>query len=226
MLYVLVIVSGHDPPSETSETKATIGFTVQLSCSSVTALTSGVEAGGKAKLIGARLLAVGFVVSSIVMVWVTVETFPHTSVYVHVLVIVPPQFPPMMRPSVPVTVPVPSQLSVHAKSVIAGISPTHSIIMFAGAAANTGAVVSSIVMVWVTVEMFPHTSVCVHVLVIVPPQFPPMMRPSVPVTVPVPSQLSVHAKSVITGMSPTHSTVVLKGGAEKNGGIVSSIVKV
>ena len=147
MLYVLVIVSGHDPPSETSETKATIGFTVQLSCSSVTALTSGVEAGGKAKLIGARLLAVGFVVSSIVMVWVTVEMFPHTSVYVHVLVIVPPQFPPMMRPSVPVTVPVPSQLSVHAKSVITGMSPTHSTLVLKGGAEKNGGIVSSIVKV-------------------------------------------------------------------------------
>jgi hypothetical protein len=68
-LYVLVIVSGQVLPSLTSLTKATTGFKVQLSASSVTTATFG--AGTEAlhsTLIGAGLLAVGGVISSIVIV--------------------------------------------------------------------------------------------------------------------------------------------------------------
>ena len=72
--------------------------------------------------------------------------------------IVPPQAS-VNAPSTPVTVPLPSQLSVHAKSVIAGTSPTHSTVTAKGAAAKTGAVISSIVKVWVHSAVLPQASV-------------------------------------------------------------------
>jgi hypothetical protein len=71
-LYVLVIVSGHVRPSETSETHATTGAAVQLSASSVTTVISGAGTSvAHSTLIGAGLLAVGSVTSLIVIVWVT-----------------------------------------------------------------------------------------------------------------------------------------------------------
>ena len=45
-------------------------------------------------------------------------TLPHASVTFHVRVIVPPQAPPVNRPSTLVTVPPASQLSVHARSAV------------------------------------------------------------------------------------------------------------
>ncbi len=59
--------------------------------------------------------------------------------------IVPLQSLPTIAPSVPATVPEISQLSVQLKLVIAGISSIQSIVTFAGAAANTGEVLSSII---------------------------------------------------------------------------------
>jgi hypothetical protein len=64
-----VITSGQVLPSDTSETKATTGFAVQLSASSVTALTS--ETGTSAvhsTFTAAGLEAVGGVTSSMVIV--------------------------------------------------------------------------------------------------------------------------------------------------------------
>ena len=87
-------------------------------------------------------------------------------------VIVPPQEPPTSAPSVPVTTPDPSQLSVHDKSIIDGTSPEHSTVRSAGGAENTGSVVSSMVIVWVTVATFPHTSVMAYVRVSVMGQLP------------------------------------------------------
>ena len=63
-----VIVSGHRLPSETSETKATTGFAVQLSISSVITFTSGAGAGAKGILISEGFDAVGGIFSSIVYV--------------------------------------------------------------------------------------------------------------------------------------------------------------
>ena len=85
--YVLVIVSGHDNPSDESETHATTGVIGQLSAASVTTLiswagTSPIHCTG----IAARLLAVGFIVSSTLIICTAVAVFPHTSVIVNVLV--------------------------------------------------------------------------------------------------------------------------------------------
>ena len=66
------MISGQVFPSDTSLTNATTGFTVQLSASSVTTVMS---AAGTSPMhstaITAGLDAVGLVLSSTVMVWVT-----------------------------------------------------------------------------------------------------------------------------------------------------------
>ncbi len=76
-----MITSGHVLPSETSPTKATTGFAVQLSASSVTTVIS--EAGTSkihSTVTGNGLLAVGFVMSLTVIVWSTVIELPQSSV--------------------------------------------------------------------------------------------------------------------------------------------------
>jgi len=106
------MVSGQGLPSVACDTKATTGFAVQLSASSITTNGSGNGAGPPGTVVVNGLDAVGLVVSSIVIVCVTVVVLLHASVKVHVLVIVPPQFVPTCAPSVPATLPFGSQLSV------------------------------------------------------------------------------------------------------------------
>ena len=73
------MVSGHDWKSEISLTNATVGI-VQLSASSV---TTSIFGNGTSEIhetvIGTGLLAVGKIVSSIVINCVTLIAFPHTS---------------------------------------------------------------------------------------------------------------------------------------------------
>ena len=75
-------------PSETSDTNATTGLTVQLSASSVTTVISGTGTSPvHCTVTGAGLLAVGLVVSSMLIVCVAVLKLPHASVTLYVLVI-------------------------------------------------------------------------------------------------------------------------------------------
>jgi len=62
------MVSGHGLPSDTCDTKATTGFAVQLSASSITTSGSGNGAGPPGTVVVAGLDAVGSVVSSTVIV--------------------------------------------------------------------------------------------------------------------------------------------------------------
>jgi hypothetical protein len=63
-------------------------------------------------------MIVGGVTSLIVMICVSLATLPQPSVYTHILVRISGQEPPLLM-SVPLTMPEPSQLSVHASWVIA-----------------------------------------------------------------------------------------------------------
>ena len=92
--------------------------------------------------------------------------------------------------SVPVTDPGASQLSVYASEVMAGTSPIHCTATGAGGVANTGAMVSDIVISCVTVVVLLHASVNVQVRVMVAGQVPTGAL-SVPVTDQGASQLSV-----------------------------------
>ena len=79
-LYVLVIVSGHVKPSDTSPTKETTG-TPWLSASSVTTNTSAIGTSPiHSTLIGRGLDAVGKNGSVIIIKCVTLIVFPHSSV--------------------------------------------------------------------------------------------------------------------------------------------------
>ena len=62
--------------------------------------------------------------------------------------------------STAVTIPAPSQLSTYPKSHVHGISATHSIVTVAGGVSNIGGDKSSMVIVCVTEEELPHTSIC------------------------------------------------------------------
>src|SRR5687768_762182 len=123
------------------------------------------------------------------MVCVTEDVLPHESVNVQVLVMIAGQVPDG-GVSVPVTDPGVLQLSVYARAVIAGTSPIHCTVIGGGGAANTGAIVSVIVMICVTEEVLPQESVKVHVLVMIAGQVP-VGALSLPVTDPGALQLSV-----------------------------------
>ncbi len=82
------------------------------------------------------------VIGSSVIVWVAVAVFPQASVVVHVMVVVVPEVE-----TVPGTVPEPSQLSVQPKSPGVGIPPAQATVRSAGGVSNTGASVSSMVIV-------------------------------------------------------------------------------
>ena len=112
------------------------------------------------------------------------------------------------------------QLSVAVGVVHDGV-PVHSIVVGAGNAEITGGTVSSTLIVWEAVVIFPHASVAVHVLVILyePGQEPGVLT-SAKVSVGVP-QLSVAVGVVHDGI-PEHSIVVGAGSAEITGGTVSS----
>ena len=87
-LYVLVIISGLDPPSLESLTNTTIGLAVQLSASSVTTVLS--DAGTSpihSTVTAAGLLAVGSSLSSIVTSKLQVAVNPDASVTTKVLVV-------------------------------------------------------------------------------------------------------------------------------------------
>ena len=62
--------------------------------------------------------------------------------------------------------------------------------MAGGTEPKTGAIVSLIVISWLTVMLLPHESIMDHVRVMVAGPFP-FGGESVPITVPVPIQLSV-----------------------------------
>lgn len=76
-------------------------------------------------------------------------------------------------------------------------------VIAAGGAANTGAMVSAIVIVCVATTELPQESMNDQDLVITAGHVPAGAL-SVPGTVPAPTQLSVYASEVIAGTSPIH----------------------
>ena len=73
------------------------------------------------------------------------------------------------------------------------------------------------------VDILPHASVNVQVLVITAGHVPTGAL-SDPVTVPGASQLSVYASDIIAGISLIHCTVIAAGGAANTGAVVSDTV--
>jgi hypothetical protein len=149
--------------------------------------------------------------------------FPQASVKVHVLVVTKEvgQLPCTVVSS-PITVIVSPQLSVAVNEIIGGTSPIHANVISAGAVGGVGGVVSFTVIVCVTIDVFEHASVNVHVLVIVNElaQFPGTTV-STPCTVIDPPQLSVAVNEVIGGTSVAQDKVISAGAFGTTGATLS-----
>ena len=228
-LYVLVITSGQLLPSETSDTNATNGVAVQLSASSVTDVISFAGTSPiHSTFIADGFEAVGKVVSSIVMVWVTLIELPQSSVTLYVLVITSGQLLPSETSDTNATNGVAVQLSASSVTDVisfAGTSPIHSTFIADGFEA-VGKVVSSIVMVWVTLIELPQSSVTLYVLVITSGQLLPSETSDTNATNGVAVQLSASSVTDVisfAGTSPIHSTFIADG-FEAVGGVTSSTV--
>ena len=142
---------------------------------------------------------------------------PHTSVAVQVLVMVNllAQEPGVVA-SATVTVTVPAQLSLVLTEAMeaTGTSAAQLTVKLAGVPVMVGTVWSSTVINWLEVELFPHISVAVQVLVTVNllAQVPGVVTSST-VTVTVPAQLSVAVTEAMeaAGTSAAQLTVKLAG---------------
>ena len=230
-LYVLVITSGQLLPSETSDTNATNGVAVQLSASSVTDVISFAGTSPiHSTFIADGFEAVGKVVSSIVMVWVTLIELPQSSVTLYVLVITSGQLLPSETSDTNATNGVAVQLSASSVTDVisfAGTSPIHSTFIADGFEA-VGGVTSSTVIVWVTLIELPQSSVTLYVLVITSGQLLPSETSDTNATNGVAVQLSASSVTDVisfAGTSPIHSTFIADG-FEAVGKVVSSIVMV
>ena len=128
-----------------------------------------------------------------------------------------------------VTVTVPAQLSVALTEAMeaAGTSAAQLTVKLAGVPVMVGTVWSSTVINWLEVELFPHISVAVQVLVIVNllAQEPAVVA-SATVTVTVPAQLSVAVTEAMeaTGTSVAQLTVIAAGVPVMVGAVWSSTV--
>ncbi len=228
-LYVLVITSGQLLPSETSDTNATNGVAVQLSASSVTDVISFAGTSPiHSTFIADGFEAVGKVVSSIVMVWVTLIELPQSSVTLYVLVITSGQLLPSETSDTNATNGVAVQLSASSVTDVisfAGTSPIHSTFIADGFEA-VGGVTSSTVIVWVTLIELPQSSVTLYVLVITSGQLLPSETSDTNATNGVAVQLSASSVTDVisfAGTSPIHSTFIADG-FEAVGGVTSSTV--
>lgn len=162
----------------------------------------------------------GGVVSSTFIVCEAVDVFPHASVAVHVRTIVNSfAHDPGVVASAKVNTGVP-QLSVAVGVAHEGV-PVHSIVVGPGNGEMTGGVVSSTLITWDAVAVFPHTSVAVHVR---ETEYSFAHEPGVVTSandkVGVP-QLSVAVGVAHTGVTE-HSVVVGPGNGEMTGGVVST----
>jgi hypothetical protein len=164
---------------------------------------------------GARL-------SSITISWLHVLEFPHTSVAVHVRVIVYScgQAPPAVTSEYVMTgalLQLSEAVAVPSAGLFAGlVLAVHWIVTLAGQVI-VGGTLSSTKMSWVHVLEFPQSSVAVHVRVMADsPVQPPGSVASVKVIVGVPSQLSVAEAMPRAGLTAgfvlaEHSMVTFAG---------------
>src|SRR6185503_12292288 len=221
-LHVLVIVLTQLLPADISPPT---WFTVTALQASVAvgAVKTGVAVHSIVALAPADPIT-GAVVSSIVIVWLTVPlTLPQASTALHVLVIVLTQLLPAdISPPTWFTV-----TALHASVAVGAVKTgvaVHSIVALAPAVPIIGAVVSSIVIVWLTVaDVLPQASTALHVLVIVLTQLLPAdISPPTWFTVTA-LQASVAVGAVKTGVA-VHSIVALAPAAPIVGAVVSSIV--
>ncbi len=158
------------------------------------------------------------------MTWLAVLALPHASVAVHVRVTTDwPAHEPGAVTSLKSSFGLGSQASLAdgvAKLGVAG----HSIVLGSGSAANTGAVRSTTLMLWLAVLALPHASVAVHVRVTVswPAQLPGVVASWNP-SPGLGSHASV-ADAVAKLGAAGHSIVLASGSAANTGAVWSTIV--
>ena len=167
-------------------------------------------------------LNTGAVLSSTVITWDAVAVLPQASVAVNVLVrVYSLAHAPLVVTSADVMVTAP-QASLAVAVANDGVSG-HSMVVAAGNALNTGAVLSSTVIVCDAVAVLPQASVAVNVLVrVYSLAHAPLVVTSadVMVTAPQASLAVAVAKDGVSG----HSMVVAAGNALNTGAVLSSTV--
>ena len=115
----------------------------------------------------------GAVVSVMVTVWVSVASLPTVICTVHVTVVLPTGNPPSGASLVTLRLGSAMSLTSGVASVMVVVSgPVASVLISAGAVMD-GAPVSVIVTCWVSIALFPESSVAVHVTVVLPTGNPP-----------------------------------------------------
>src|SRR5262249_11205891 len=140
---------------------STDGNTGLASQASVTVGVVKLGTAGHSMVVGpGKLPITGLVLSSTLMVWLAVEVFPHASVAVQVRTCTTGALP--LLASTNVNVGLASQASVTVGVVKLGTAG-HSMVVGPGKLPITGLVLSSTLMVWLAVEVFPHASVAVQV---------------------------------------------------------------
>src|SRR3989441_4333868 len=153
--------------------------------------------------------------SRTLIVWLAVLLLPQASVAVQVRTCTTGQVPLLLSTNVGVTAPSQASLAVAvAKTGVAG----QSIVLAAGKAAITGAVMSRTLIVWLAVLLLPQASVAVQVRTCTTGQVPLLLSTNVGVTAPSQAALAVAvAKTGVAGQS-----IVLDAGKAAITGAVMS----
>ena len=155
------------------------------------------------------------------MVWDLVDTFPHPSVAVHVRVTL---YVPAHAPSVVTSFEVSVKALPHASIAVATAytgTAGQLIVDAEGSGAITGASVSITLIVWEDVEVFPHASVAVHVLVtLYKPIQAPLVVTSFDVSVKALPHISVAVATANSGTAGQF-IVVGAGNAPITGAVIS-----
>src|SRR5207249_1105107 len=178
-------------------TKVNVGVASQVSVAVAVAKLGA--AGQSTVLASAKAASTGAVMSRTLMVWLAVLLLPQASVAVQVRTCTTGQLPLLV--STKVNVGVASQVSVAVAVAKLGVAG-QSIVLAAGKAAITGAVMSRTLMVWLAVLLLPQASVAVQVRTCTTGQLPLLV--STKVNVGVASQVSVAvavAKLGVAGQS-------------------------
>src|SRR6185436_12608746 len=187
-------------PSVFTSAKVRVNVLPQASVAVATAKT-GVA--GQLMVLGAGRAAItGAVVSTTLMVWLAVLLLPHASVAVQVRVtLYEPAHAPLVFTSAKVRVKALPQASVAVATANTGVAG-QVMVLGAGRAAITGAVVSTTLIVWLAVLLLPQASVAVQVrLTLYEPAQAPLVFTSAKVKVKALPQASVAVATAKTGVA-------------------------
>jgi hypothetical protein len=162
---------------------------------SVAVATANTGVAGQFIVVGAGKVAItGAVISCTLIVCDAVDAFPHASVAVHVRVTL---YSPVQSPTVVTSAKVKVKALPHASVAVAtantGVAGQF-IVVAAGKAAITGAVISCTFIVCDAVDAFPHASVAVHVLVTL---YSPAQSPAVVISAKVKVKALPHASVAV-----------------------------